>query len=203
VNVPGVANQAGRHFLYDASGSIVTGGTPQLILPETTLGRSYLSIQNTSAGLLMLEWGSARAKCTISGGVVNSVTVTNGGFNFTKPPLVEFQGGGNNGNSSFLGLPLPNASGPGHPAKAHAVLSGGAVSSIVIDDPGSGYVCAPFVFIANSNLDPYGCAAPSASVGYQLFSGTNIWFNGFTCPTDSVAVYGATTAQTFVCKFMT
>ena len=199
----GVGEQQVRHYLYDASGTIASGGAAQLVLPQS-MSRSLLKIQNISVAPLWIEWGSARATCTIASGVVSTVSITNGGFNFTLPPIVEFLGGGTaHNNSSFLGGNLPGYPSPKHTAKGHAVLTGGAVSSIVIDDPGAKYVIAPFVMIYNSDLDPYGCAAPSATSGIFLAaSGEPLIYNGTCCPTDPVAVYGATTGQAFTCKWM-
>lgn len=192
-----------RHYIYDASGTIASGGVAQLVLGQSQ-ARSHLIIQNTSNGPQYWELDSARATCTISAGVVNSVTITNAGFNLTKPPVVEFMGGGTFGNSTFLGGNLPDYVSPSHPARGHAVLTGGAVSSIVIDDGGVNYACAPYVFIRNSDLDGYGCAVPSTTSGILLTGGSPplIW-NGTVCPTGPVAVYGATTGQAFVCKWMT
>jgi hypothetical protein len=159
---------------------------------------------------MFVEFGSARATATISSGSVSSITIKNAGFNFTKPPVVRFAGGGYAGNASYLGLNQPGGEGPnstlgsGRVAKAIATLSGGAVSAITITDPGAGYVIAPYVFIMNSDLDPYGCAVPSATAGVQIpASGGNVSFNGTSCMTDAVSVYCATTSAAFVCKWMT
>jgi hypothetical protein len=200
--------QTKRFPLFTADGSITTGGTAQLVLPQVQ-SRSLLKLQNTSAGPLWFEFGSARATCAISSGVVSSVTVTNAGFNFTKPPVVTFFGGGKAGNGSFLGLNQPGGEGPnsmlgvGRPAKAHAVLTSNAVSSIVIDDPGAGYAIAPYVFIYNSDLDPYGCAVPSVGAGLLLAANSPpLLIDGTSCHTDPIAVFGATPGQTFLCRWM-
>ena len=204
----GARNQSKYDPLYDASGTVTTGGTAQLVLPQVP-SRSFLFFQNLSTGNLLLEFGSARATATLTSGGVSSIAVTNGGFNFTKPPVVRFAGGGYANNGAYLGLNQPGGEGPnsalkaGRVAKAHAVLTGNAVTSIVVDDPGAGYVIAPYVFIFNSDLDPYGCAAPSATSGMLILpSGGNLYMNGTACPTDSIAVYGATTSQAFTCKWM-
>lgn len=204
----GAGGQQVQHFLYDASGVVVTGGVPQLVLPKS-MARSFLLLQNLSSDPMYFEIGSARAVATVSGGVVTGVSIsspagaTNAGFNFTNPPVVQFIGGGSTGNSSYLGLGQPNGASPSHPAKAHAVLTGNAVSSIVIDDPGAGYVCAPYVLIYNSDLDPNGCAVPTAAYSLLLpaQSAPLVW-NGTTCPTDPIAVLAATTGDAFVCKYM-
>lgn len=210
----GTKAQGRRDTIFDASGTITTGGTAQLVLPVHP-SRAHLFFQNTSTSVMTLEFGSARATCAISGGAVTSggFTVTNAGFNFTKPPIIQFDGGGKAGNASFLGLNQPGGEGPnsklgaGRPAQALAVMTGSApnlaLSSITLIDPGAGYVIAPFVYIQNSDLDPYGCALPSATVGVLVpISGGNIWYNGTACPTDSLSVYCATTSATFTCKWM-
>jgi hypothetical protein len=110
-----------------------------LILPRAA-PRSSVTIQNTSASdTIVIEIGCARATATISGGKVTAVTVTNGGFGFTYPPYVKFLGGGNQLNGRDLGLGYPGQYAPSNVATAHCVLTAGAVSSIVIDNPGSGY----------------------------------------------------------------
>ena len=207
--------QVKRDPLYVADGTIAAGGTAQLVLPQLQT-RSFLKLQNLSTGPLYFENGSARATCSLTSGAVSSISVANPGFNFTNPPLVIFYGGGNAGNSSYLGLGQPGAEGPnssltaGRPAKAHCVMAsatplpGLKVSSIVIGDPGAGYVIAPFVFIVNSDLDPYGCAVPSATSGMLLPAGSSPYIlNGTSCHTDPISVFGATTGQAFLCRWMT
>jgi hypothetical protein len=205
-------SQQVQHYLYDSSGTITTGGTAQLVLARS-VSRSFLKLQNISAEPLWFEFGSARATATITNGTVTSCTVTNSGFNFTKPPVVRFWGGGpgfGGGaaiNSSYLGLNQPQGTAPSRVALGHAVMSGSAgnlsLASITIDDPGAGYVIAPFVMIFNSDLDPYGVATPSATVGVLLAaSSPPLLFNGTCCPTDPISVYGATSGQQFTCKWM-
>lgn len=213
MKIQGTGGQARHDPLYVADGSIAAGGTCQLALAQS-VNRSYLLIQNTSNGPLYVEFGSGRATCTISGGVVNNVTVTNAGQGFSRAPSIRFVGGGGadgpNGNSSYLGLPQYGAAAAHHTAKAHAVMAGNApnmtISSIVIDDGGSNYLCAPAVFIENSRLDPYGVAAaattPGATVGVLLDPGEKLEWNGTVCPTDPVSIIGDTTGQTYVLRWM-
>lgn len=209
----GAGSQIKYHPQFTADGSVAAGGTPQLVLPQVP-SRSFLMLQNTSAGSLYFEFGSARATATLSSGGVGSIAVTNAGFNFTKTPVVRFSGGGYAGNTAYLGLSQPGGEGPsssivaGKVARAHCVMTGSAgnlsVSSIVVDDPGAGYAVAPYVFIVNSDLDPYGCAAPSLTSGMLLTAQSPPFvLNGTSCFTDSVAVFGATTGQTFLCRWMT
>lgn len=203
----GSGNQAVNHYLYSADGTITAGGTAQLVLARS-LARSFLRIQNLSNGPLYVEFGSARAIATLTSGVVTSVAVTNAGFGFKAPPVIRFLGGGLPGdggplgNSSYFGLAQPGAPSPSNFAQAHAVLTTGAVSSIVIDNGGSKYVTPPLVFFMNSDLDPFGCALPAVNTGILLTGqGDFLEFNGTVCPTDAVAVYGATTGQAYVCRY--
>ena len=211
MQLPGAGGQSKLFPFYVADGSITTGGTAQLVLPQTPQ-RAFFFFQNTSSGLMTLEFGSARATAVLTAGAISTINVTNAGFGFSKPPVVRFAGGGNAGNSTYLGLNQPGGEGPnsmltaGRPAKAHCVMTGSApnqtVASIAVDDPGAGYVIAPYVFIQNSDLDPYGAATPSATVGLQFQAGASLYVNGTSCNTDSVSVWGATTGQTFVCRWM-
>lgn len=187
---------------YRADGTIAAGGTAQLVLPNAA-PRSSILFQNTSAETLYLEIGCARATCTISGGKVVSVTVTNGGFGFTYAPVVNFLGGGNQLNGLDLGLGYPEQYAPSRPATAHCVLTAGAVSSIVIDDGGAGYDCAPYVQLLNNPNDNYGCAVPSATSGYKLAAGASLYMANNVVTTDALAVYGATTGSSYFCAYNT
>jgi hypothetical protein len=208
----GASMQAKRWPLICADGTVSAGGTAQLVLPKVP-ARSLLLLQNLSTGILSFEFGSARATATISGGVVTGFTVTNAGFNFTKAPVVRLIGGGKADNGSYLGLGQPGGAAPdstlgvGRPAKAHCVMTGTApnlsVASITVDDPGAGYIIAPYVDIINSDLDPYGCAVPSATVGLVLAANSlPFLIDGTSCHNDSISVFGGTTGQAFVCRWM-
>jgi hypothetical protein len=205
-------NQSVRHPMFCADGTITTGGTPQLVLARSQ-ARSYLLIENKSTGNLLVEIGSARAHATLTSGAITSITVDNAGFGFTYPPVIRFDGGGNAGNSLYLGLNQPNGEAPnsmltaGRIATAHAVMSGSAgnlsVASFTIDDPGAGYVIAPYCYVVNSGLDPFGVATPTATVGILLEPGGGAFcMEGTVCTTDAVSIYGATTGQAFVTRWM-
>lgn len=190
--------QARRDYLYCADATIATGGTPQLVLGQSQ-SRSYLLLQNTDAAPMFIEVGSARAHATISAGKLTAITIDNAGFGFTSPPVVRLLGGG--GMGPFLGGNQPNYPAPSHPAVARSVLTTGVVSSFIIDDPGSGYLKAPYVMIFNADLDPYGAAVPSLGVGIQLNSGEKIiWENTF-CHTDPVSVFSPTSNAVLTCRW--
>ena len=200
------ANQQVRHWLFCADGLVTAGGAAQLVLGQSQ-ARSHLILGNNAQEALWFEFGSARATCTISAGAVNAVSVANAGFGFSKPPVVRFLGGGTGQNGSFLGLGQPNGAAPSDVALGHCVMTGAVgsqtVSSIVIDHPGSLYACAPAVFLFNSDLDPNGCAVPAINSGLLIPSGAPplVW-NGTCCPTDAIAVWGATTGDQFTCRWM-
>lgn len=214
MRLPNVGDQFDRTPGYRADGALASGSAPQLILPAS-LSRSSFLIQNTSSAIMWIEMGSARAHATLTNGVVTGVTIDNAGFNFTNPPVVRFEGGGNAGNSSYLGIGQPGAPSPnsslnaGRPATGHAVMTGSAgnlsVASITIDDGGAGYVCPPYVFIFNSDLDPNGCADPSAGSGsgFQLYPGQSLYEAHSVVATDQIAVFCATISSTYFCRYTT
>jgi len=203
----GTRGQQSRDLTLDASGTITTASTPQLILPERK-STSSLIIQNISSAVMYIGIGSAQATASISGGSVSSITVANGGFGFTYAPDVQFLGGGILGNNtSDGGFNCPGVAGyqsPSRPARGHAVLTSGVLTSIVIDDPGAGYANAPFVFITNSLRDPFGCFSPSStSAGSILLpsNGGNMTWNGTSCFTDAVSIYSATQGAAYSVKW--
>jgi hypothetical protein len=216
----GSRGQQTRDHYFSADGSIVAGNTSQLLLPERK-STSFLFIENLSNEALYLEFGGARATASISGGGVASCAIGNGGFGYVQPPKVFFYGGGNGGNSLFNGVGLPNWPAPGdaafarpregtpanRPAVAYAVLTTGVVSSIVIEDPGVGYVAAPYVFLENSlePPDPFGVADPyfgSVNSGFLLPApGASYYVNGTHCTTDAISIWGGTTGQAFTCRW--
>lgn len=153
---------------------------------------------------MYLEFGSARAHAVLTNGAVTSIVVDNGGFGFTIPPKVHFLGGGNGGNTAVIGTGDPFGPAPNTPAKAHAVLTTGVVTSIVIDNPGSGYKAVPYARLVNNNLDFIGCADPSVGggSGLLLYPGNSVTENDLTVPTDQIAVFCGTSTSPFFCRYM-
>lgn len=205
----GLRGQDYRDRMFDASGTIASGGTAQLILPEAKM-RSSLMIENSSDTDMVIEIGAGRASCTISSGVINAVSVTNAGFGYSLAPTVKFIGGAYPGSittSLSLSLPAdPSWPSPQHVAKAHCVMTGSApnmtISSIVIDDGGALYQYPPYVQLTNSLLDPWGGAVPSATVGILLkANGGSYTSNGSICTTDQISVFCATTSKAYMCKY--
>lgn len=203
MQLPGSRGQQIRDFMYDASGTTGTGAT--LILPEQP-NRTALFLQNISATAMYIEIGGARATATLTSGSVTSIAMTNTGFGYTIPPRVKFFGGGNlAANPTYIGPGLPGLVGPSTSASGHALLTAGAVSSIVIDNGGANYKEAPYVFLQSSEQDPYGAATPSTTSGFELYANTLPLIFGFqntVCPTDAISVYAASSNLNFTCKYM-
>jgi hypothetical protein len=212
----GAGGQQVAHYLYNADGT--TGASAKLVLPRN-LSRSMLFFQNLHASATMyLEIGYGTATATLTSGAVSSIAVNNAGFNYTKPPLIRILGGGyaqgasgraGGPNTSYLGLNQPGGPSPAKPAYAVATLSGGTISAITLTEGPNGevvggalYQIAPYVQIIGSDLDPYGCAVPSATSGIQLGAGQSLYWNGTACPTDPVAVYSSTSGANFTCRWM-
>ena len=218
MHLPNTANQPGQHRKYDASGT-TTAGQSILVLPEQ-VSRSMLLIQNISDTDMYLEIGPARATAALTSGAVSSVTITNGGFNYTLPPIVEFLGGATGVSSTLAvagqanihyspgapGFPLTAGGLPARPAQGVAVLTGGVVTSISITDGGAGYVAPPLVRMTNAPQDPFGCADAffgSVTRGIPLFAGGGSYYvNGTVCTTDALAIYCSASSKAFTLKWM-
>lgn len=203
----GVRGQMVRDPLYAADGLITLGGTSQLILPRMK-SRTYLLLQNQSNAAMYFEIGGARATVAISGGLLTTFTITNGGFGYTQPPTVHLYGGGQvNGNAgSTVGAGQPTWDAPSNIGKATAVIDGsGIVTSITLNHPGSGYIRAPYVFLEHTDADARGAANPffgSAPTGIMLNSGDPPFVFSAMCPTGPVAVYCPDTNAPFACRYM-
>jgi hypothetical protein len=219
VYLPNAYSQAGLHRSYRADGTITTSNVAQLLLPLAT-SRAMLMVMNIGAAAMYIDHGPPRATAQITNGQVTGFTITNGGFNYTLPPTVQLAGGGipfvHNANWNGIGLrnvPAPTgmpkiANGVttfARPAKAHAVLTGGVVTSIVIDDPGAGYINPPEVVFENQPEDPFGCA--DAYYGtknngiYLAPTGGSYSLNGTACWTDAISIVG-TAGNAFTVEYM-
>jgi hypothetical protein len=204
MRMPGSRGQLGLRdaLTYRADGTIASGSAPQLILPEAP-ERCFLDWQNLSGVNMWLEFGSARAHAVLTNGIVTSVVMDNVGFGFTLPPRIEFLGGGTAGIIGYSGSGQPGSPAPSKHAKGHALLSGGTVGSIVIDDGGAKYQNAPYVRITNDPKDPFGCADPSigGGTGRLMFPGASLYDAHISVPTDQMAVFCGTATSPFFCRY--
>lgn len=198
---PGIRGQTPLDDLLDFSGTVTAGGTAQLILPQQPR-RLLLSISNMDAtDVMYVGVGPAKATAALAAGAVTTITVNNGGVGYTVAPQVRILGGLVNGDYQTApgATNLQGISVPGVVCQAHAVLTGGAVSSIVVDNPGSGYLVAPLIYLEN----PWptlggGAYAPGVSNGIPIPVNTTFTFQGsFMIPGSAVALFGATTGDQF------
>lgn len=94
----------------------------------TNKGSGYTSVPTVT------DATSGAIYLAIVGGAVNtSVTVTNGGTNYTYPPFVQFSAPGLNGIQ----------------ATGYCTISAGAVTSVTVTDQGAGYVNPPTITFVN------------------------------------------------------
>lgn len=204
----GIRGQRYTDHMFDASGTITSGGTSQLVLP-VGLVRSSLLIENISDTDMYFGIGGATATSTLTSGAVSSVSVGNAGLGYSRPPLVIFLGGAFDGGRTSPTYTVASSAdypSPSHPATAHCVMTGSApnqtVSSISIDDGGSGYLFPPYVLLLNDPLDPFGSFNPSATAGVLLKSGGGSYTpNGSVCTTDQISVFCASSSKAFTCKY--
>lgn len=199
--------QQQRDDYAEYSGTITTGGTAQLLLPQRK-SCSHLIITNNSIGQLMVQFGVRRGIATLVSGVVTSISVPDVGFGFQLPPVVTLLGGGNSNDPASKGGTMPDWPPPVSPAQAHAVMTtsaiaGNQISSIAVDFGGVGYLAAPYVSIVADRVDPTGVGLASGTAGIWLTAagGQQIW-NGTACPTSAISIWGATTGQAFDVKWM-
>lgn len=181
--------------LYDFSGACT--GAAKLILPIWQT-RTYFLFSNASSHDMLLVFGGATATATLTSGVITSISVGNAGFGYTYPPIVEFLGGGYPPNGVSAGTEGVGWAAVGAPSPvtankpaAVATLSGGAVNAITVQNGGAGFVTAPLVYLRNDPRDPVGAAAPSATVGILVKTGSApVIMSAEFCTNAQVAVYG-------------
>lgn len=204
---PGSSGQQAVHDYFDNSGLIATANTAQIMMPQRK-SCTHLVLVNTSAEILMIQVGIAPAVATITNGAVTAVSVSDAGFGFHCEPEVYFYGGGNANDPQSFGATMPGWPTPNHVAKGRCIMGASAlgglqINSIEIDDPGSGYLAAPFVYLVPSRRDPTGVGLPSATVGIGLAAaGGNYYLNGTACFTTAISVWGGTQGQTYTAKWM-
>lgn len=212
----GARGQSTADYSYRRDGSITAANQTKLVTPIPFSRASYL-LQNLSATVLWFEFGSARFTASILAGAVNAVAITNGGFGFTAPPILQFLGGAAYDPQVMVGpsgAGLPGYAPPGYlpgnqstfrPATAVAVLTAGVVTGVTITDPGNGYAFAPYIACNNDLSDRYGCADPfyaGFNSGLELAAGQIFQSNGYVTDMDQIAVFGATSGQNYLYRWM-
>lgn len=164
------------------------------------LGSNYSSIGFFSPTVTISAPGiTATATATINlvAGTINSPLtvangdITNGGSNYSSPPIVTLIGGGGTytsatavlgtgaqagtvvsitvtGSTGYTSAPTVIITAPGITARATANVVGGQITSYTITNPGAGYRTAPVITIS----DPGRTATASVTVGTGASAGT-------------------------------
>lgn len=102
----------------------------------TTAGAGY-----TSAPVITDSLSTGATYTAIIGGALSTVTtITNGGKNYTYPPIIQISAPSN----------------PGVQATATATISAGAVNAITIGNQGAGYTSVPTISVINDPRDTTG-----------------------------------------------
>jgi len=155
------------------------------------------NISTTITDVMYFGVGPAKATAALTGTSVSSITVNNGGVGYTIAPNVRIMGGIYNGDYETS----PQQIG-GRQAAAHATISGGAVTAITIDDPGTGYLVAPLIYLENPLPALGGGAyAAAANNGIAVPNGSTLTFNGnLLVPASAMSIVGPTTGGQFHCR---
>ena len=119
---------------------------------------------------------SATANAALSTGIVNSISLTNGGSGYTSQPSVTISGGGGSnasaicqlvtfatgvvsiqvtnggtGYGQYGNLAVTITGGGGSAANATAIVSGNAVTQVIMNNPGTGYTSAPTAVVSGGS----------------------------------------------------
>jgi hypothetical protein len=140
-----ISSDGYNYRLFNGTGTVVgavitnagTGYTNGIYPPSAQLGTAAAPSVTFAAG-----GGSILAKGNIIvGGAINtSVTITAGGSNYTRPPV----------------LVVSNPPAGGVPATMTCTISGGAINAVTVTNQGAGYTVAPTVTVVNSSGDTTG-----------------------------------------------
>lgn len=143
----------------------------------------------TSAPTCTASAGGSIWRCIVGGAINTSVTVSNGGTNYTYPPLVLFS--------------VPPAG--GIQATGYCTLSAGAVSTVTVIDQGAGYSAPPTITFQNDPREGvngvtqgYNAAAVATLTGSGTVTGIICIDHGTpltTLPTLTISGGGGTGCQ--------
>lgn len=150
----------------------------------TTAGTGYIA---ATPPTVVASAGGAVLYAMVGGAVATTPTVTNGGTNYTYPPLV------------FLDPP-PATGTPGLQATGFATLSGTTVSSITIDNQGAGYSAVPNIYIIADPRDTTGSGATAIATltGAGTVTGIGVQNMGTPLTTIPTLTFGSGSAAATV-----
>lgn len=186
---------------FSGGGSDTTAQVSATVNPNVGQVTNIVITNSTTnipaAAYVTLDGGGgtgATAALIVNDGALESITVTNGGKNYTTPPTVTFHSLGspptlptavaelsygsvtggtiNNAGTGYRSPPLVTIVGDGTGAQAQAIVNNsGNVTSIVMANPGYGYSKALFIFSGGNNaadalvnLMPFGVQGSTAEI---------------------------------------
>lgn len=114
------------------------------VITAVTVGASGVNYTSPPTITITGDGSGATATATLSGTGVNSIKITNGGSGYTTATFA-FSGGGGSGA-----------------AAGTTTIQNGVVTSITVDEPGSGYSSAPTVTVAAASAGATGVASVSS-----------------------------------------
>lgn len=137
-----IGNDAGTTFRWINSDGVnfrIANQTGQVVgVLVTTAGAGY-----TSAPTITDNGGTATYQAVIGGALNTSITIANGGKNYTYPPSIQISAPGN----------------PGVQATATCTISAGAINAVTVVNQGAGYTNAPTISVINDPRDTTGQSA--------------------------------------------
>ena len=131
--------------LFNPTGTVVGGVVTNGGTANTAKNGVWLAGSNSTSGVVATTTaggaapaGTAQFNVIVGGEINTSVTVTAGGSGYLRPPLLTFS----------------NPPAGGLVATGYAVLTAGAVSSVVITNQGAGYTTTPTITVTPAKGDP-------------------------------------------------
>jgi hypothetical protein len=130
IEIPCLNNRTTKEYMA----GLTTPGAGSIVVNLDPRSETHLRLFDLSKTKEVLAWAIGFADgpetdvpSVAQGGSISSVTVTDGGEDYTSAPTIVFSGGGGTG------------------AVATATVSGGTVTAVTITNPGAGYTSPPTV----------------------------------------------------------
>jgi len=170
------------------TGKIMGGQTPILNATVKIYTTGVISTPCTSSACAATDAGYGQGtflqEATATAQPIPGIWITNGGSNYTQPPVITFSGGGGGTGAAataFLG----------------SGASAGQVVGITVTSSGSGYTSAPTVIFtpASGDTTGAGAAATTGYGGYDAPGGNFSFAGGYYCPAGEFAYIVASGGQ--------
>jgi len=160
-SAPGVALNGGGGSGASLTAVVAVGGSGYTSAPTVTISNGFIST--------LIPNNTATATAAVSGGVVTSITVNNGGlYSPLTTPVITISGGGGSGAAAYA-VTTANASGY---KTITSIDVGGAVNSVTISSAGTGYTSPPNITFTSQYGSSYRASASATITDLNSF-GTN------------------------------